>query len=190
MTFLVYIRISHMQTAKSLLGHDIVIKWNIMFMCRPPIILLLFKKKVLSTLVFYRASLVHLKQHLLHSSITWKYKYRCSTQLDSPVQSPRITHTARLEKWPTRLQRSHWRYILLHIQSLQTQSLRTYYKVESLHSELLELLKTRGERQKSDIRSKGNSAFLILVCNNHHLKDTLLVMTKLSQSWCMVVHHM
>ena len=120
----------------------VMLIYNIMFMCRPLIILLLFKKKVLSTLVLYRASLVHLKQHLLHSSITWKYKYRCSTQFDSPVQSPRITHTARLEKWPTRLQWSHSRYILLHVQSLQT------YMVESLHSELLELLKIRGERQK------------------------------------------
>ena len=121
-----------------------------MFMCRP---LLLFKKKVLSALVLYRASLVKLKQHLLHSCITWKYTYRCSTQFDSPLQSPSITHTARLEMWPTRLQRSHSRYILLHIQSLQTQSLqtqslRTYYKVESFHSELLDLLKIRGERQK------------------------------------------
>ena len=156
------IRISYIQTAKSLLRHDIVIKWKwsclFMFMCRPLIILLLFKKKVLSALVLYRASLVKLKQHLLHSCITWKYTYRCSTQFDSPLQSLSITHTARLEMWPTRLQRSHSRYILLHIQSLQTQSLqtqslqtqslRTYYKVESFHSELLDLLKIRGERQK------------------------------------------
>ena len=68
-----------------------------MFMCRPLIILLLFKKKVLSALVLYRASVVQLKQNLLHSCMTWKYTYRCSTQLDSPIQSPSITHAARIE---------------------------------------------------------------------------------------------
>ena len=82
------------------------------------------------------------------------------THLFNPRVSHLFGHVARLDKWPTRLQWSHSKQILQHIQSHL--------------SHMLEVLKIREEWEIITLGVKKKLAFTILVCNKLHLKYTLV----------------
>lgn len=104
--------------------------------------------------------------HLLHSCITCRYTYTCSTQLDSPLQSPSITLIWQRSKVEDVAKKDPMITIKIHPPPHPVPPV-TYGGGA----------KIRQRREK--IKSKENSAFMILVYNKLHLIDTRILSTKL-----------